>query len=291
MRREPTPAPSPPAPSASPRPRARRRILVPVAILAVAALLVAAVLWLDTDPDAGTRPTAEPPSAGATPIDPAELPHPSEVARPDLSAAESREAGDPLAEGPVDAPVVLVVFTDYQCPYCARWTEETLPALREYVAAGELRIEWRDVNVYGEDSTRAARAALAAGRQGRHAEYQEALYDHGEIRPARELTEEAMIARAEELGLDVEQFAADLRSEEVARIVDEHAREGVELGVVTTPSFVLAGTPFVGAQPTATFVEMVETALADAPANDPAGPATSDDGDAIDPSDTGEGDG
>lgn len=248
-------------------PRRRRRGAVPVVILAVAALLVAAVLWLDTDPgpgaDSGARTGAEATPAAATPIDPADLPHPSEVARPDLSAAETREADDPLAEGPVDAPVVLVVFTDYQCPYCARWTEETLPVLREHVQKGELRIEWRDVNVYGEDSTRAARAALAAARQGRHAEYQEALYDHGEIRPARELTEEAMIARADALGLDVEQFTADLRSEEVARIVDEHAREGIELGVVTTPSFVLAGTPLVGAQPTRTFVELVETALAD----------------------------
>ena len=239
--------------------RGPRGLAVPVVILAVAALLIAAVLWLRPTEDTPPAPEAAP-----TPVDPAELPHPSEVARPDLSSAETRDPADPLAEGPVDAPVVLVVFTDYQCHYCARWTEETLPVLREHVERGELRIEWRDVNVYGESSTRAARAALAAALQGRHADYQEALFDDGEIRPARELSEEAMIARAERLGLDLEQFRADFHSEQVARTIDEHAAEGIELGVVTTPSFVLDGIPIVGAQPTATFNDQVEAALADA---------------------------
>ena len=242
--------------------RGPRRLAVPVAILAVTALLIAAVLWLRPAED----PSAEEAGAPAAPVDPADLPHPSEVARPDLSSAETRDPADPLAEGPVDAPVVLVVFTDYQCPYCARWTEDTLPALREHVDRGELRIEWRDVNVYGEDSARAARASLAAALQGRHAEYHRALFAGGEVRPAGELEEDSLIALAEEQGLDVERFTADLRSEEVARIVDEHAAEGVDLGAVTTPSFVLAGTPTVGAQPTEVFLEQVETALEEAEA-------------------------
>lgn len=240
---------------ATPR-RGLRRGAVPVAILALAALLVAAVLWL--------RPAEDQPAGDtAAPVELADLPHPSEVARPDLSSAETRDPEDALAEGRVDAPVVLVVFTDYQCPYCARWTEDTLPALREHVESGELRIEWRDVNVYGEDS---ARASLAAARQGRHADYHQALFAGGEVRPAAELDEDSLIALAEELGLDVERFTADLRSEEVARTVEEHAAEGVELGAVTTPSFVLDGTPTVGAQPTEVFLEQVEAALEEAEA-------------------------
>ena len=241
---------------ATPRRRLRRRA-VPVAILALAVLLVATVLWLRPAEDRPAGDTAEP-------VDLADLPHPSEVARPDLSSAETRDPADPLAEGPVDAPVVLVVFTDYQCPYCARWTEDTLPALREHVDRGELRIEWRDVNVYGEDSARAARASLAAALQGRHADYHQALFAGGEVRPAAELDEDSLIALAEEQGLDVERFTADLRSEEVARVVDEHAAAGVELGAVTTPSFVLAGTPTVGAQPTEVFLDQLEAALEEA---------------------------
>ena len=238
---------------ATPRRRLRRRA-VPVAILALAVLLVATVLWLRPAEDRPAGDTAEP-------VDLADLPHPSEVARPDLSSAETRDPADPLAEGPVDAPVVLVVFTDYQCPYCARWTEDTLPALREHVDRGELRIEWRDVNVYGEDSERAARASLAAAMQGEHSAYQQALFAGGEIRGPGGLTEQALIDLADELGLDVQQFTEDLRSEQVARTISENAAEGLELGAVTTPSFVIGGIPSVGAQPTEHFLAQIDEAL------------------------------
>ena len=99
--------------------------------------------------------------------------------------------------------------------------------------------------------------------QGRHADYHQALFAGGEVRPAAELDEDSLIALAEELDLDVERFTADLRSEEVARTVEEHAAEGVELGAVTTPSFVLDGTPTVGAQPTEVFTQLVDEALAE----------------------------
>lgn len=244
-----------PEPGARQQLPARRRFLVPAAILAVTALLIGAVLW--------TRPGEE--QGGGMPAESIAqeqaLPHPSEVALPDLSNAETRDAADPLAEGPVDAPVAMVVFTDYQCPYCARWTHETLPELREYVDRGELRIEWRDVNVYGEDSVRAARASLAAAMQGRHSDYQQALFEDGEIRSTAQLDEQALIDLAEELGLDIGQFTEDLRSEEVARTIADHAAQGVELGAVTTPSFVIGGAPSVGAQPTAHFVAQIDEAL------------------------------
>ncbi|MGP9683797.1 DsbA family protein [Brachybacterium sp. AOP3-A1-3] len=248
-----------PDPEAGRQAPPRRRLLVPMTILLVTALLIAAVLWLrpGTEDD-----SSDPRSATETAPVAADLPQPSEVAQPDLSSAETRDPGDLLADGPVDAPVALVVFTDYQCPYCAQWTDETLPALQEYVERGELRIEWRDVNVYGEDSTRAARAALAAARQGKHGEYQQALFDGGEIRSSAQLSEKSLIELAEQLGLDVEQFTEDLHSEEVARIISDNARSGIELGAMTTPSFVLAGTPSVGAQPTEVFTDHIDDALA-----------------------------
>lgn len=235
-----------------------RRLLVPAAILAVAALLIALVLWMR--PVQQSEPAADVVPAGPA-AQPSNLSHPSEVALPDLSTAERRDAEDLLAEGPVQAPVVMVVFTDYQCPYCARWSHETLPVLRDHVERGELRIEWRDVNVYGEDSERAARASLAAAMQGEHTAYQQALFAGGEIRGPGGLTEQALIDLADELGLDVQQFTEDLRSEQVARTISENAAEGLELGAVTTPSFVIGGIPSVGAQPTEHFLAQIDEAL------------------------------
>ncbi|MGO2755964.1 DsbA family protein [Brachybacterium alimentarium] len=241
----------------------RRRFLVPAVIIVVVALLIAAVLWLRPGGEQGGGDTVS--TAGSS-VDVSDLPPPSEVAVPDLSDAESRDPEDLLADGPVDAPVVLVVFTDYQCPYCARWTHDTLPALQDYVERGELRIEWRDVNVYGEDSVRAARAALAAAMQGRHADYQQALFDGGEIRSSSQLSDEALIELADDLGLDPVQFAEDMQSEQVGSTIVDNAARGIELGAMTTPSFVIGGTPSVGAQPTEVFTDQIDEALEEADA-------------------------
>ena len=249
---------------------AGRRWMVPLLILVVAAALIAAVLWLrpggdSTEPAASTDSTdvADAPADGAEAEDPGAVEHPSSVAVPDLSEEEARDEDDLLAEGPVDAPVVLIVFTDYQCPYCAEWSQETLPAVREHVDRGELRIEWRDVNIYGDDSERAARASLAAARQDAHAEYHDRLFEGGEIRTGAELDESSLVALADELGLDTEQFTEDLHSEEVAETISANASQGWDLGIMSTPAFVVGGTPMVGAQPTDVFTTAIDDALAE----------------------------
>lgn len=253
----------------------RRRLLVPVLIIACTLALVAAVLWIRPGQEDEQAAQTGAPSAsdGAAAADAAlddtgaggpHGPAPTELAAPDLSSEEGRDPDDLLAEGPVDAPVTIVVFTDYQCPYCARWSHETAPVLREYVERGELRIEWRDVNIYGEDSERAARATLAAAMQGEHISFHDRLFEDGEIRTGEELSEEALIGIAEDLGLDIEQFREDLDSEEVAQTVQDHAAQGLRLGAMSTPSFLVGGEPTVGAQPTEVFVEMVDEALAEA---------------------------
>ena len=241
--------------------RSPRRWVLPIAIVLAAAALIAGVLWMQQGAEPDTAPQSTVENAEGT-VQPGAVEHPGEVALPDLSDQESRDPDDVLAEGPVDAPVVLVVFTDYQCPFCAQWSHETVPELREYVDRGELRIEYRDVNVYGEDSERAARASLAAAMQGQLQDYQDELFAGGEIRSSSELSEQALIELAGELGLDTEQFAADLHSEEVATTIEANAQQGIDIGAFSTPAFVIGGTPTVGAQPTEVFTDMVDEALA-----------------------------
>jgi len=238
------------------------RWLVPIGIVAVMALLVLGVFWMTGDDD-GADPAGSG-SAASSEGEPAAVEHPEEVAAPDLSGEEARDPDDLMAMGPVDAPVVIVFFTDVQCPYCAQWVDETLPAMQEYVDRGELRIEWRDVNIYGDDSERGARASVAAAMQGQVEEYHAMLFEGGEIRSSGELSEESLVEEASELGMDPEQFRADMNSEQVQEIVDTNAQQGIDLGAMSTPAFVIGGTPTVGAQPTEVFTDMVDEALAEA---------------------------
>lgn len=173
-----------------------------------------------------------------------------------------RDPDDPLAMGPVDAPVVLVAFSDYQCPFCAQWNDETLPEMQELVEDGDLRIEWRDVNIYGDESRRAATASVAAGMQDKFWEYHEELFPEGET--IEDYSTEALVETAEEVGLDTEQFEADMESEETADIVAENEELGQSIGAYSTPTFLMNEVPVVGAQPSEVFIDAFEETLASA---------------------------
>lgn len=232
--------------------RSKRSWLVPVVVLAIAAVLIALIVGLARGGEA---------SAGAVetlPGTPSEAESPTQ---PDLSEAERRDDSDLLAAGPVDAPVVLVVFSDYQCPFCARWSAETLPSMMKHVEAGDLRIEWRDVNVFGPASERAARASYAAALQGSFWEYHDELFADGQHRTEANLSDEALIALAGGLELDVERFATDLSSEATAAEIAKNQQFGLDLGAYSTPVFILGGQPIVGAQPTEVFLDAFQTAL------------------------------
>lgn len=236
--------------SSASTPRSRR--LVPVLIVVVAVILVTVSIVLsNSEEDSGAAAPGSPVAEVQAP----EAPPTVEMAR--------LEESDPLAAGPVDAPVTLVMYSDYQCPFCASWSADTGRVMLEYAEAGDLRIEYRDIAVFGPESERAALAAYAAGLQGRYLEYHDALFAGGEKRPADELTEEALIATAEELGLDAEQFAADFHSAEVAGAVQRNVDEAAAIGAFSTPAFLLAGQPILGAQPTEVFVGALEQALAE----------------------------
>lgn len=233
--------------------RSRSSWVVPAAVVTVTAVLIAMVVWVNwsgASPEDGAVPAGQ----GA----PTEVQNPEQ---PDLTEVEARDEDDLLAAGRVDAPVALIVFSDYQCPFCARWSDQTLPSMMEHVEAGDLRIEWRDINVFGPASDRAARASYAAAVQGAFWEYHDALFENGERRSERELSEEALIVLAGELGLDIEQFATDLAAEETAQVIATNQQLGFDLGATSTPVFILGGQPIVGAQPTEVFENAFQAAL------------------------------
>ncbi|GAA3968760.1 hypothetical protein GCM10022384_20090 [Streptomyces marokkonensis] len=234
-----------------PVPRRRLRPVLAAAVL-VASVVVAVVALVPGDDSADRPATAsasDSPSA-APPADPA------------LLALARRESGDPYALGKPDAPVVLIEYSDFQCPFCGRFARETKPELlRDYVEKGVLRIEWRNFPVFGAESEQAARAAWAAGRQGRFWQFHDTAYAHPRERNKGEFAEKELLAMAEGAGVeDLDRFRADLASPAADTAVTRDVEEGYALGVSSTPAFLVNGRPILGAQPTDVFAEAVEAA-------------------------------
>lgn len=236
--------------------------LLPILIGTGVIVVLAGVFWLvigGSDPESSAE-TEQGNSDGGV----VDIVEPENSDQIDLTHVEQRDSSDPLAIGDVDAPVTLVVFSDYQCPYCANWSNDTLPVMMEYVDGGQLRIEWRDLNVYGDLSERASKASYAAGLRDMFWEFHDELFLDGEIRAESQLTEEAMLEIAEGLGLDTEQFIEDMRSDVVDEQIQANEALGTDLGAYSTPAFVLGGQPMLGAQPTNVFVDAMDNALSDA---------------------------
>ena len=236
-------------------PRARRRILL-IALAGVALIAVILIASL-------TRPGQNESDAGAPTPAASDGPAAGESDAPQVPDLSRRVAGDVAAVGDVDAPVVLIEYADYRCPYCGVFTQETLPQIvSEYVVAGKLRVEWRDAPIFGEHSVNAAVAARAAGAQGLFWEYQHAVYsfqDDGR----KDLPREQLLAFAEEIAVpDLAAFEAALDDPALQQAVAVDAQEAQAIGVQSTPAFLIGQTPVMGAQPADVFRQVIDAELA-----------------------------
>jgi protein-disulfide isomerase len=229
-----------------------RRILIALAVL-LAALLAATLAAVRSDTPSGRGAKADAPAKVSTSS--------SEQAPPDPDVAR-RKAGDPSAVGRVDAPVVMVEYADFQCPFCGRFARETEPELlRKYVKKGVLRIEWRHFPVFGAESEAAARAGYAAARQKRFWQFHDLAYAKTHQRNSGAFSEDHLVTMARQAGVpDLVRFRRDMKSKDADRAVERDQQEGYRLGVTSTPAFLINGRPILGAQPTAAFEETIEKA-------------------------------
>jgi protein-disulfide isomerase len=189
----------------------------------------------------------------------------SNTAQPAFDLAR-RIDGDPTALGDLHAPVVMVEYADFRCPFCGIFSRDTMPKLvDEYVKSGVLRIEWRDFVIYGQQSLDAAVAARAAGEQGLFWKYHDAIYAAAPERAHLALPPERLRQIARSVGVpDMAKFERDMNSSTLLGLVDADTKEGASIGVTGTPSFVVNNTPIVGAQPIDVFRQVIESALAKA---------------------------
>jgi protein-disulfide isomerase len=184
-----------------------------------------------------------------------------------LEQLERREEGDPLALGDVDAPVMMIEWADFQCPFCGSFARDTKPELLDrYVEEGVLRIEWRDFAILGEESQTAALGARAAAEQGAFWEMHDEIFAEDRERNAGHLDEESLTEVAGDLGLDVEQFTDDFGDPAHVEAAEEDLQLGETLGITGTPAFLINGRPLIGGQPTEVFIEAIDQAAAEADA-------------------------
>ncbi|MEU3993377.1 thioredoxin domain-containing protein [Streptomyces platensis] len=231
-----------------------------VVALVVALIAIAIAVGSSVEGDRDTGRTDAPEAAASS--DPQEDPAQQKMFD-DLAERTSRRAdGDPLAIGKKDAPVVLVEYADYQCSFCGRFTRETQPGLiKKFVDKGTLRIEFRNFTVFGAHSERAARASWAAGQQGKFWQLHDELY--AKTRKGAALAEDKLVDMARESGVDdLDKFRTDMNSKDAERALKKDQDEGYQLGVQSTPSFLVNGRPVAGAQPQEVFAQAIEEAAA-----------------------------
>ncbi len=158
------------------------------------------------------------------------------------------------ARGPEEARVTLLEYGDLECPYCGQAEGVIRELLRDF---GDLRYVWRHLplNDVHPHAQLAAEAAEAAAHQGRFWEMHDTLLDHD-----GELTLRAMLADAETLDLDLEQFRADLRKRRGAARIAEDVESADLSGVSGTPTFFINGHRHQGAYDIATLSQAVRLA-------------------------------
>lgn len=180
--------------------------------------------------------------------------------------------GSPF-KGEKNAKVTLVEFSDYQCPFCARHVQQTVPQLmKEYVSTGKLKYVFRDYPIESihPQAFKAAEAARCGGEQGKFWEMHDILFDN-----QKQLQRADLDAHAQKVGLDAAKFKDCLDSGRQANRVRLDFADGGKAGARGTPGFFLGLTqpnePTVkavkfinGAQPYAQFKEAIDALLAQA---------------------------
>jgi len=157
--------------------------------------------------------------------------------------------------GREDAPLVIVEFGDFRCPYCGQFAQETFPRLRdEWIAAGRARFGYRHLAFLGPESTQAAIASECAAAQGAFWAYHDALY----ARQAEGFSPETLRRLAGDAGLDADAFATCLQQGDANEQVEADIALAETLGITGTPAFLVDGYLLSGAMPFETFRSVLE---------------------------------
>lgn len=186
--------------------------------------------------------------------------------------------------GVEDAPVKMIVFEDFQCPICLRYTAQFEPTIiDEYVNTDMVQVEFRNLPILGAESFNAAASGYCAAEQNRFWDYHSALMLTqaragqlvSEDNNAGRFSPEALRDMAEDVELDMEAYDACIASPAPLETVNEHDQQARSYGFSGTPSFVINGAPQQGGASTVDgWREILDAAIADATGDEGDGDAT-----------------
>jgi len=160
------------------------------------------------------------------------------------------------ARGPEKAPVTLVEFSDFQCPFCSKAHDTVEQVMQTY--PGKVRLVFRHFPLdFHKNAAKAAEAAMCANEQGKFWEYHDVLFKNQQTLELAQLKD-----HAKEVGLDTTTFATCVDSGKYKKSVDEDMAAGQKVGVSGTPAFFINGVFLNGAQPFDEFKKVIDQELA-----------------------------
>ena len=208
-------------------------------------------LWMGQGSDSNAQ--------GAVVAQPTLQPNPAPSPTPTQPNKQQIDLDDDPVLGDKDAPVTIVSFEDYQCPFCKRAFDQTFPQLKsEYIDTGKVKLVYRDYPLsFHPQAQSAAEASECANDQGEFWDYHDALFNNQAT-----LGSDLYTKLAGDLGLDVGQFTECVDSGKFRQEVQDDFSYGSSVGVSGTPTFFINGIKLVGAQPFQAFKNIIDAELA-----------------------------
>jgi len=222
------------------RSQRRRNTTVLIAVIVAVALIITALLIAQNNRPVGEIVTPEPKT---------------------YAQVNGQSIGDP------NAPVRMEEYSDFQCPYCGVFGEEIFPLIhRDYIQTGLVyftfhHMPFADGNSATKESTHAAMASVCAAQQGKFFEFHDLLFANLTGENIGNFTEKRLYAMAEIAGLNPDAFDTCYRDPATVEAVDMDKAAGLRSGIDSTPSFLINGTLFLGAQPYSEFQSAINAAL------------------------------
>lgn len=160
-------------------------------------------------------------------------------------------------KGPENAPITIIEFSDFECPFCQRALSTVYSVLAKY--EGKIKLAYKQLPLpFHEHAKPAALASIAANNQGKFWEFHDELFKN-----QQNLNEETYLRIAKNLGLDIEKFKTDMASTAAETKLELDMKQAQDLGISGTPHFLINGVTLSGAQPEEEFVKVIEKLLDD----------------------------